>query len=126
MVHSRRVTVARARPRASSSRAKVSIGAADGEQRERAGAAPAGELAQVQGICLAGQAAVPGQEPREREPLGIIEHRLDRDQRSRDGFGGHQAPPGTAGNLKGWAAGPSDERCPQRTPHTDDELLHNL
>ena len=32
--------------------------------------APAGELAQVQRVGLAGQAAVPGQEPGERDPLG--------------------------------------------------------
>ena len=38
-------------------------GAADGEQAQRAGAAPGGELAQVQRVCLAGQAAVSGQEP---------------------------------------------------------------
>ena len=44
--------------------------------------APAGELAQVECVGLAGQAAVPSQEPGEREPLGIGEGRLDRDERS--------------------------------------------
>ena len=74
MVHSRRVTVARARPRASSSRAKAfDVGAADGEQVQGAGAAPAGELAQVQCVRLACQAAESGQEPGEGEPLGIGE-----------------------------------------------------
>jgi hypothetical protein len=60
----------------------LDVGAADGEQGQGAGAAPAGELAQVEGSGLAGQAAVPGQEPGERQPLGIGEHRLDGDKRS--------------------------------------------
>ena len=49
------------------------VGAADGEQGQGAGAAPAGELAQVQRVSLAGQAAVPGQEPGEGEPIGVGE-----------------------------------------------------
>ena len=48
MVHGLRVTVARARPLASSSRAKDSMRPADREQGQGAGAAPGGELAQVQ------------------------------------------------------------------------------
>ena len=60
----------------------LDVGAADREQRQGPGAAPAGELAQVQGVGLAGQAAVPGQEPSQREPLGVGEHRLDRDEGS--------------------------------------------
>jgi hypothetical protein len=60
----------------------LDVGAADREQGQGPGAAPAGELAQVEGVGLAGQAAVAGQEPGEREPLGIGERRLDRDQRS--------------------------------------------
>jgi hypothetical protein len=48
-------------------------GAADGEQGQRAGAAPGGELAQVECVGLAGQATVPGQEPGEGEPFGIGE-----------------------------------------------------
>ena len=44
------VTVARTRPLASRSRAKPSM--ADGEQAQGAGPAPAGELAQVQGVRL--------------------------------------------------------------------------
>ena len=51
----------------------LDVGAADGEQREVAGAAPAGELAQVQHVGFTGQAAVPGQEPGEGDPLGIGE-----------------------------------------------------
>jgi hypothetical protein len=34
-------------------------------------------LAQVEGVGLAGQAAVPGQVSGEREPLGVGEHGLD-------------------------------------------------
>jgi hypothetical protein len=55
----------------------LDVGAADGEQRQGPGAAPAGELAQLQGVGLASQAAVPGQEPGERKPLNISERRLD-------------------------------------------------
>jgi hypothetical protein len=58
----------------------LDVGAADREQGQGAGAAPGGELAQVQGAGLAGQAAVPGQEPGEREPLGLGEDRLDGDE----------------------------------------------
>lgn len=65
------------------------VGAADREQRQGPGPAPGGELAQVQGARLAGLAAVPGQEPGEREPLGIGEHRLDRDENNGCGRGGH-------------------------------------
>src|SRR2546429_1318765 len=54
------------------------VGAADGEQVQRAGAAPGSELAQVQRVRLSRQPAVPGQEPREREPFGIGEGGLDR------------------------------------------------
>ena len=61
MVQSRRVTVARARPLASSSRAKdLDVGAADGEQAQAAGTAPGGELAQVKRVRLAGQPSVSG------------------------------------------------------------------
>ena len=83
MVDSRRVTVARARPAGFEFAGEgLDVGAADREQRQGPGAAPAGELAQVEGVGLAGQAAVPGQVPGEREPLGIGEHRLDGDERS--------------------------------------------
>jgi hypothetical protein len=41
----------------------VDVGAADGEQVQGMGAAPAGELAQVKCVGFAGQAAVSGQEP---------------------------------------------------------------
>jgi hypothetical protein len=57
------------------------VGAADGEQRQGAGAAPGGELAQVQGVRLPGQASVSGQEPGEGDPFGIGEGGLDRGER---------------------------------------------
>ena len=93
---------------------------ADREQGKRPGSAPAGELAQVEGVSLSGQAAVAGQEPGEREPLGISEHRLDRDERSRGDRGCHWAPPGTAGTRE---AGPrpqqgNDARTVRRPPKT--------
>ena len=104
----------------------LDVGAADREQRQGTGAAPAGELAEVEGIGLAGQAAVPGQEPGEREPLGLGKGRLDGNEGGGRGRGGHQAPPGTAGTWRGWAAaGPSDEWCPQRMPQTENELRHD-
>src|ERR1700749_5246977 len=56
------------------------VGAADGEQAQGAGTAPRSELPQVEGIGLSCQAAVPGQEPRERGPLGIAECGLDGDE----------------------------------------------
>jgi hypothetical protein len=56
---------------------RLDAGPADGEQRQGAGAAPAGELAQAERTGLAGHAAVPGQEPGERKPLRPGERRLD-------------------------------------------------
>ena len=58
----------------------LDVRAADLEQRQRASAAPAGELAQVERVCLACQAAVPGQVAGEGEPLGLAEHRLKGDE----------------------------------------------
>ena len=104
----------------------LDVGAADGEQRKRAGAAPAGELPQVQGVGVAGQAAVPGQEPGERKPLGISEHRQDRDEGRGMGRGGHRGTSGDSRDPGGRAAAdPSDERCPQRTPLAEGELRHD-
>ena len=70
------------------------VGTADGEQVQGTGAAPAGELAQVQRVSLAGQAAVPGQEPGEGEPFGVGEDGLDRSEGS--GWG-RQWSSGTSG-----------------------------
>src|SRR6266571_1150969 len=85
------------------------IGAADGEQVQGAGAAPGRELAQVQGVGLAGQAAVSGQEPRERKSFGIGEGGLDGDEGSGWDGSGHRVPPGRAGTREaGPAAGPSN------------------
>jgi hypothetical protein len=55
----------------------LDVSATDGEQGYRPGPAPAGELAQVQRVRLAGQAAVSRQKPGEGDPLGIGEDRLD-------------------------------------------------
>jgi hypothetical protein len=61
----------------------LDVGAADGEQGNGAGPAPGGELAQVECVGLAGQAAVSGQESGEGESLGVGEGGLDRGERSR-------------------------------------------
>jgi hypothetical protein len=104
MVHSRRVTVARPASCFQVAGEAFDVGAADGEQGQGAGAAPAGELAQVQRVGLAGQAAVPGQEPGEGKTLGIGEEGLDRDEGSGWGGSGHRAPPGRAETRTGWAS----------------------
>jgi len=72
MVDSRRVTVARARPLASRSRANPSMSARRRRIGAEIGVAPAGELAQVQCVGLAGQPAVPGQVAGEGEPFGSV------------------------------------------------------
>ena len=69
---------------------RFDAGAADGGQAQAAGAAPAGELAQVQGVGLAGQAAVSGQVPGEGEPFGVGEGGLDRGERGGWGGSGHR------------------------------------
>src|SRR5450756_1647470 len=74
----------------------LDVGAAGGEQGQGAGTAPGRELPQVQGAGVAGEAAVPGQEPGKREALGVSERRLDGDERSRESRGCHRATPGTA------------------------------
>ena len=65
------------------------VGAADGEQAQGAGPAPAGELAQVQSVRLSCQAAVPGQEPGEGETFGIAECWPEGDEGG-CGSGGHR------------------------------------
>ena len=61
MVHTRRVTVARARPRASWVTGEgLDAGAADSEQDQGAGAAPGRELAQVEFVGFSCEAAVTG------------------------------------------------------------------
>src|SRR4029077_13958170 len=88
----------------------LDAGAADGEQGQRAGAAPGGDLAKVQGAGVAGQAAVSGQVPGEREPFGVGEGGLDRGECGGRGGSGHRAPPGRAETREaGPAAGPSDQ-----------------
>src|SRR4029077_19222166 len=100
MVDSLRVTVARARPRASRSRAKPSISA-------RRTANKARDRARHQLVNWRSASAYasrvrprdPGQEPGEGNPLFISEDGLNRSERS--GWGsGHRAPPGQAGTGK--------------------------
>jgi hypothetical protein len=75
--------VARARPRGIQIAGEaLDVGAAGLEQVQMMLLAPAGKLAQVQLVRLAGQAAVAGQESRERQPLSAGEHRHDRDESS--------------------------------------------
>ena len=81
----------------------LNVGAADREQRQGPCPAPASELPQVEGVGLAGQAAVPSQEPGEREPLGISEARLDGARAVEWVVAVIRAPPETAGTRK---AGP--------------------
>jgi hypothetical protein len=60
----------------------LDVGAAGGEQGQSVRVAPGGVLAQVQLVGLAGQAAVPGQDPRDGEPLGGGEGGGDGDEDS--------------------------------------------
>ncbi len=66
----------------------LNVGAANREQEKVTGTAPAGEPSQVKRERLTGQAAVTGQEPCEREPLGISEHRLNREREVRSAHPG--------------------------------------
>jgi hypothetical protein len=68
----------------------LDVRAAGGEQDQRAAAAPADELTQVQRVRLTGQAAVVGQEPSKGDPFGIGEDGLDRGERS--GLGRQWSP----------------------------------
>ena len=70
----------------------LDVSAADGEHVKGAGAAPAGELAQVQRVCVSCQPAVPRQEAGQHEPFGIAECWLEGDKGGRGG--GHRVPPG--------------------------------
>ena len=83
---------------------RLDVGSADGEQGQGAGAAPGGELAQVQRIRLPGQAAVSSQESGEGEAFGVGEGGLDRGERGGWGGSGHRAPPGRAGTRRRWAS----------------------
>jgi hypothetical protein len=104
MVHSRRVTVARAPACFQFAGEGLDVRAADREQRKRPCPAPAAELAQVEGVGLAGQAAVPGQEPGQREPLRVGEGWLDGGESSRRSRGGHQDTSRNSQDPGGWAA----------------------
>ena len=66
--------------------------------------APAGELAQVQRVSVAGQAGIPGQESRQREPFCVAERGLgDGDAVDVDVVTGIVHLPGRA---ETWEAGP--------------------
>ena len=54
----------------------LDVDAADVEEAMVVLRAPGGELAQVQGVGVAGEAAVAGQEPEQRHPLDVGQHRL--------------------------------------------------
>jgi hypothetical protein len=92
MVHSRRVTVARSAARFQVPGEAFDVSATGGEQVQGAGAAPGGELAQVQCVCLSCQPAESGQEAGEREPFGVAECWLQGDEGGCGG--GHRVPPG--------------------------------
>jgi len=104
----------------------LDVGAAGTEQPQVVLLAPAGVLAQVQLIGVAGQAAVPGQVSGEGQPLGVSEYRRSRDQRGGGGRGGHRVPPGFGLRPRGRASqGPSKRRephgktAPTSTPRHD-------
>jgi hypothetical protein len=98
----------------------LDVGPTDGEQGQGPGTAPGGELAQVQGVGLTGQAAVTGQVPGEREPLGIGESRLDGDEGGGRDRGGHRDTSADGQDLQGWAQVPAmnDDRNVRRPPKT--------
>ncbi len=57
----------------------LDVGTADVEQAHVAVLAPGDELAQVEGVGVAGQSSVAGQEAGEGEPLGVAEHAVGDD-----------------------------------------------
>jgi hypothetical protein len=73
----------------------LDVGTARLEQADLMLLAPAGVLAQVQRVRLAGQAGVTGQEPAQGEPFRLGEHRLDDSDGCGCGRGGHGTPPGS-------------------------------
>jgi len=94
-VHSRRAIVARARPSDSRWRGEaLDVGAARPEHRHPVFGAPGQVLAQVERVSVAGEAAVAGQEPCQRQLLGGAEQLVSRDERRacRDG-NVHGGPP---------------------------------
>ena len=81
MVHSRLVTVARARPSVLEVPAEaLDVSSPDSEQSQAAAVTPGRELAQVQRVGFAGQAAVPGQEAGQGQLPLTGEHRAGRDE----------------------------------------------
>jgi hypothetical protein len=86
----------------------LDVSPAHGEQAQMMLLAPGDELAQIQGVGLAGQAAVAGKERRQRVPLGVGERRVDDRNTSRRSCGGHVAPPGQAETQRPERQGPSN------------------
>ena len=94
-MHSRRAIVARARPSDSRWQGEaLDVGAARPEHRHPVFGAPGQVLAQVERVSVAGEAAVAGQEPCQRQLLGGAEQLVSRDERRacRDG-NVHGGPP---------------------------------
>jgi hypothetical protein len=92
------------------------VGAADGEQVQGAGAAPGSELAQVECVGLAGQAAVSGQVPGEGEPFGVGEGGLDRGERRGWGGSDHRGTSRPGWNRK---TGPIPVPAVKRKPNVN-------
>jgi hypothetical protein len=103
----------------------LNVGAAGGEQGQAPGAAPAGELAQVQGVGLAGQAAVAGQEPGEGEPLGLCERGLDGSDCGGRGRG-HGGTSETAETLETPLGRPRPQRRTINSTVNRDRDLHHV
>jgi hypothetical protein len=74
---------------------ELDVGPAGIEQVQLVMLAPTRELPQIQLIGLAGQTALPGQEPRQGQPLSVGEDRREGDEGGGQDRGGHEAPPGT-------------------------------
>ncbi|MGH9118307.1 MAG: hypothetical protein ACRD0A_10660 [Acidimicrobiales bacterium] len=82
-MHSRRATVASPAAGFEVAGEALNVRTAHLEQPQAVLLAPGDELAQVQGVGVAGQSAVAGQEPGEGEPLRFGEVGIGDDDRSR-------------------------------------------
>ncbi len=99
----------------------LDVGAADREQRQGPGAAPAGGLPQVEGVGLAGQAAYPARNPASASRAGSVNTGWTGTREVEAVAVAIRAPPGTA---RAWKAGPpqvpamNDARNVCRPPKT--------
>jgi hypothetical protein len=73
----------------------LDVSASHREQAEVVLLAPGDELTQIERVRVAGQAAVAGEERRQRVPLDVRERRVDHSDIGRRGVG-HVVPPGRA------------------------------